>query len=143
MSTKTQVNQANNAVVERALLIGRQIQEQDDKIVVKLTESQEQKLNQLIEVTGLSLETILNLAIKYALYYTKIQQVDLAEVKDYPKKLGANLIEVSITGKTTARLQEANLYEQVDECAVVGIKLLHRKLVPVQSIKIKRAKNTN
>ncbi|MBW4602583.1 MAG: hypothetical protein KME29_24205 [Calothrix sp. FI2-JRJ7] len=38
-------------------------------------------------------------------------------------------MKVSITGKTTTRLQEAKLDEKISECVVVGIKLLYRKLI--------------
>ncbi|MBW4602582.1 MAG: hypothetical protein KME29_24200 [Calothrix sp. FI2-JRJ7] len=65
MSTKAQLNQVNNGVVERALLIGQQQFNEDewqDKSVIKVTEAQEEKLEQLSDVTGLSLETIVNLA---------------------------------------------------------------------------------
>jgi hypothetical protein len=50
-------------------------------------------------------------------------------LKDYPKRLGSNIMKVSITGKTTTRLQEAKLDEKISECVVVGIKLLYRKLI--------------
>lgn len=146
MSTKAELNQVNNGVVERALRIGKQQfneDERQDKSVIKLTEAQEEKLDQLSEVTGLSLESIVNLAIKYALYYVKIQRVDLTELKDYPKQLGSNIIKVSITGKTTTRLQEAKLDENISECVVVGIKLLYRKLIIVKDEKTNKIKSTD
>ncbi|RUS99322.1 hypothetical protein DSM106972_077640 [Dulcicalothrix desertica PCC 7102] len=146
MSTKAQLNQVKNGVVERALLIGQQQFNEDewqDKSVIKLTEAQEEKLEQLSDVTGLSLETIVNLAIKYSLYYVKIQQVNFTELKDYPKRLGSNIMKVSITGKTTTRLQEANLDKKISECVVVGIKLLYKKLIIVKNEKTNNIKITN
>ena len=94
---------------------------------------------ELSETLSLSLETIVNLAIKYTLFYLQTKNIALTDIKGYPKRLGSCQIKVNLTGKTSSRIKKFNMAEQVTECAIIGINLLYKKLLQVNSKKPKLA----
>lgn len=134
MNSDIKKNNINNGVIERALLIGISNPEaasKDDKLILKLTDLQEKKMMELSETLSLSLDTIVNLAIKYTLFYLQAKNIALTDIKGYPKHLGSCHIKVNLTGKTFSRIQEFNLAEQATECAIIGINLLYKKLLHI------------
>lgn len=121
-----------DAIIERALKTGLQQVEDpnDDELVLKFTDSQENKLQKLCDVLGSSKESILNQVIRYAIFYVK--QAGTEKIKNcnsYSHTLGHQSIPVYLTAKTHRRLQDAGASGNVNEYAVLGIELCYEKLL--------------
>ncbi|BBD68214.1 hypothetical protein NIES4072_44740 [Nostoc commune NIES-4072] len=131
MTLENQKNQDSNAVIERALSLGIQKSHKgvEDEFTLKLSESQESKIEEICDFLGCSLGSFLNLAINCAISSAKIKGVSVNELEGYPKELGTLSIQVELTTKTNIKLQDAGMKEKVTECAVLGIEIFHKYFI--------------
>ncbi|MFH7027893.1 MAG: hypothetical protein ACHBN1_21475 [Heteroscytonema crispum UTEX LB 1556] len=133
MSLENSNNHESNAVIERALAVGLQRankdREEDDVTLMNLSEFQESKAEDLCNFLGCSLGNLLNLAVNCAISSAKLKGVSVNELEGYPKELGSRPIKVELTTKTYIKLEEADMKENVTECAVVGIELFHKNFI--------------
>ncbi|MEC4813467.1 MAG: hypothetical protein SAK29_09380, partial [Scytonema sp. PMC 1069.18] len=100
--------------------------------IIMIPESQEKMAGEIRTALGLSFEVTLNSAIKYALFHAQNQGIPVCKLKEYPSSLSSYAIKVKVTPDTWYRLKESNAIEQLSECAVTGIELLHKQLISVK-----------
>lgn len=133
ITTKTneQKNKSRNAVYDRALSIGEKalLSKNNDEYCIQLTYSQKQKLEDLVDFLGISRGTLINIAINSAISLINIKNITLDQLKDYPKQLGSENIPVNLSDGTLISIEDANLHDKISECAVIGIKYIHNKLL--------------
>jgi hypothetical protein len=123
-------NDTGGAVIDRALNAGLALaaaSARDADAEVLLTPAQEKMVTELCDVLGLSARSVLNAAVRYALYYARVQRVEPHRLKEFPKRSEGRVVSFALTAETLARLREANLVEQLPGCAVAGVKLLHER----------------
>lgn len=122
-----------NAVIERALAIGMnqdsQEEEPENCFTLKLTESLENKLDELGEFLGLSWGNLLNVAVRYSVFYAETKKVSLSQLPANPKHLGSIDLAVELNVETTSKLPKDGMKELVAECAVFGIETLYANLI--------------
>jgi hypothetical protein len=101
---------------------------------LRLTATQEKKLDALAAALGLSFRSMVVVAIKYALF-----DADSLEAPERKKLLrrrpkGATLIPMALSYETIERLKRAGLEEKDGAaCAVAGLELLYERLMPRKS----------
>lgn len=96
---------------------------------IYITESQEKMAGEIRKALGLAFGVTINSAIKYALYYTKNQQVDLEQLPEYPSCITSYSVKIKVTPETWSKLRESNKENRLSECAAVGIELFYKKLI--------------
>ncbi len=133
MSSNNQNKKPKNAFIERALAIGiNQVGEQEEEenfFTLKLTESLENKLDKLFKFLGLSWGNLLNVAVRYSVFYAETKQVSLSQLLATPKHLGCIDLAVELNVETTSKLPKDGMEKLVAECAVFGIETLYAKLI--------------
>lgn len=100
-----------------------------EEFTIKVTESQQKMVEELYSVLGLALRLVVNSAIKYAVFYAKNKGVPLEKLQGYPNSLGTHSLRVALTAETRAKLEDGGMTERISECVVVGIQLLHERLI--------------
>lgn len=122
-----------NGVTERALSIGLQQSPTEvinqDEYILKITPEQKEQAENLCDFLGVSWESTLNIAIKYALAYAKKQELDISKLREFPKQIGSEPVKVILDTKALIRLEEAGMKEKVNECLITGINILYDKLI--------------
>jgi len=134
ISGKNKNKKPKNAVIERALAIGMNQADQEEEEVencftLKLTESLENKLDKLGDFLGLSWGNLLNVAVRYSVFYAETKKVSLSQLPADPKHLGSIDLAVELNFETTSKLEKDGMKELVAECAVFGIETLYAKLI--------------
>jgi hypothetical protein len=122
---------ADSSVVNRALRIGfAQTDELNKEGIpnVKLNDSQQKIVMKIANVLGLSVQSVLNAGIVYALYCMRNQKIRPEELTGYPKRLTGRIIPLELTVETSAQLREAKAELSLGGCLVAGIKLLASRL---------------
>ena len=100
-----------------------------EEFPLKVTESQLKMVEELYSVLGLALRVVINSAIKYAVFYAKNKGVPLEKIQGYPNSLGTHSLKVALTAEARAKLEDVGMTERISECVVVGIQLLHDRLI--------------
>ena len=123
-----------NAVIERALAFGMnqpspEEEEAENCFTLKLTESLENKLDKLCEFLGLSWGNLLNVAVRYSVFYAETKKVSLSQLAADPKHLGCIDLAVELNVETTSKLPKDGMKEIVAKCAVFGIETLYANLI--------------
>ncbi len=133
MPFENQTNPTKDALLEREISEVVQQVNKAPKVenTIRVTEEQEEIVKKICAALGLSLRTILNSAIKYALFYAKAKGVPLYELEEYPKSLGVRPLKLMVTAETSAKLKEFDMTEKLNECAVTGIQLLYKGLIKI------------
>lgn len=134
ISGNNQKKQPQNAVMERALAIGLNVPSHEDDegencFTLKLTESLENKLDKLCEFLGLSWGNLLNVAVRYSVFYAETKKVSLSQLPADPKALDSIDLAVELNVETTTKLPKDGMKELVVECAVFGIETLYANLI--------------
>jgi hypothetical protein len=133
MPFENQTNLPKDALMEREIFEVIQQANEAPRVenIIRVTEEQEEIVKKLCVALGLSLKTIVNSAIKYALFYAKAKGVPLYELEEYPKSLGVRPLKVMVTAETSEKLKESGMTEKLIECAVTGIQLLYKGLIKI------------
>ncbi|RUT02754.1 hypothetical protein DSM106972_056740 [Dulcicalothrix desertica PCC 7102] len=103
--------------------------DEPEQVSINMTESQEKMAREIRIALGLAFGVTINSAIKYALYYTKNQQVDLEQLPEYLSCISSYSVKIKVTPETWSKLRELNKENRISECAAVGIELLYKKLI--------------
>lgn len=103
--------------------------DEPQQVSINITESQEKMAGELRKALGLAFGVTINSAIKYALFYTKNQQLSLEQLPEYPSCISSHSVKIKVTPETWHKLRESNKENQLHECAAVGIELLYKKLI--------------
>jgi len=74
---------------------------------------------------------ILNLAIRYASLYADKKKQPVEKLIGFPKKFGNVPTDVELTADTDKLLSEKHLDDKSKELVVLGLKLLHAKLLKI------------
>ncbi|MGL4497458.1 MAG: hypothetical protein ACRC2M_12430 [Planktothrix sp.] len=104
-----------------------------DKRIIKFTEDQEKIVQYLCQELSLSLQFLVNFAIRGALLYIKEQNKKLNDLQEYPKELGSRNQEFVMTIDTLNVLESSGMKDQFIECAIVGIELLYKTFHPLNN----------
>jgi len=138
MTSEIAKSKIKNGVTERAKAIGLQSVDEfieEDRFIIKMTPNQKDKAESLCDFMGVSWGTLINIAIKSAISYAKAKETKINDLREYPKTLGTDAIEVVLGTKTLLSLEEYEMNDKANECAVTGIKFLHEKLIKNKSQK--------
>lgn len=95
---------------------------------LKLTEEQEELIAFIRDALGLSQTATINSCIKYVIFYIEKKGVKLGEIPQYPTSIGLRSLEFRLSAETSLKLEKAEINNQIIECAVAGIQLLHERL---------------
>jgi hypothetical protein len=137
---KPRKDYSKSGVIQRALQASAQSNSnngddyEDRQIVINLTDTENKKIAELCDFLGLSLENCLNIAIKYSLSYASLKNLTIDQLNGYPKSLGNIAHDIELNMKTEIALEEADSMSKVSECAVLGIELMHMKLIESNKI---------
>ncbi|NER32486.1 MAG: hypothetical protein F6J93_00100 [Oscillatoria sp. SIO1A7] len=129
-----------DSTVERAILLGTQqaskAERETKAIAICLTESQEGKIEELCNVFGLSVRSMLNSAVKYVLFYREKQGLDISKLKEYPQNLGSRSFKLDLNAETFVELRKAGAIEpkEIAEYAITGITLLYEQNINIKPI---------
>jgi len=121
-----------SGVVNRALRIGLAQTanlKQDGASSVKLNDAQQKMVMKIANLLGLSVQSVLNAGVLYALYYAKQQKMRPQDLKEYPKRLNGRIVPMELAVETSAQIREAKVESAIGECLVAGIKLLGWRLL--------------
>lgn len=124
--------EAENVYVEQVVAEATGAANETEKplqLTIQLNESQEKMALELRKALGLGFEVTLNSAVKYALFYAQNQELSVIQLEEYPSLLGSQSLKIKVTSDTLDRLRESGATEQLSECVVVGIQLLHERLI--------------
>ncbi|MBD2777409.1 hypothetical protein [Iningainema tapete] len=103
--------------------------EKPTQFTIMITEAQENMAGAIRKALGLGFEVTLNSAIKYALFYAQNKQVSVSKLEEYPSSLGSHSLKIKVTPDTLHRLKESGATNQLSQCVVIGIQLLHERLI--------------
>ena len=133
VSVQNQNKRPKNAVIERALAIGLNQptpeEEEENCFTIILTESLENKLDKLGDFLGLSWGNLLNVAVRYSVFYAETKKVNIGELTTEQKSLGSIALSLELNVETAAKLQGDGMKNRVAECAVFGIETLYANLI--------------
>jgi hypothetical protein len=120
-----------SATVKRALKQASATEKQPgyEPVTVKLTVSQLDKLKELSSTLAVADRFILNLAIRYAVTYSLKKKQSLENMEGFPKRFGNIPQEIEMTADTVMQLSEHDFMDKAKELAVIGLKLLHERLL--------------
>jgi len=124
-----------DGVIDRGLKVGlRQAANTvaDDEVKLRLTAGQEQLLMELCNVLGLSVRSTLNAALRYALHFAEVRGVSPADLKEFPKQMSGREDVFALTAEARAKARQAGVLERLPECTLMGIKLLHGKILKIK-----------
>jgi hypothetical protein len=133
MAEKSAITPGTPNAVDKALAKGAQLAREEERteIDLPLTADQEDKLDQLCDVLGLSVRAVLNTAVKYTLFYAEMKHLELSSLQrlrqDYPDP---RVIRFEPSIETDQKLRESNMASYIRECALAGVTLLHERLIP-------------
>lgn len=132
---KTQKNEADDAYTEQIIAEATQQAdetEEPEQVTIMVFESHEKMAKEVSNSLGLAFRVMLNSAIKYALFEAQRKGIKLNKFKEYPNSLGSHSLKLKVTAETRLKLKESGMTtEQLSECAVVGIELLHKRLIEI------------
>jgi hypothetical protein len=100
-----------------------------ESVTVKLTASQVEKLQDLSNTLIVADRLLFNLAIRYAVAYAVKKKQPLEKLEGFPKRFGNAPHEIELTADTVMKLSDHNFTDKAKELAVVGLKLLHERLM--------------
>lgn len=149
MSVSSQENQSQDFQVEQAIAEGkRQANEVEPELEASLefTDAEQKMLNKLAAALALSTKVLLESAISYVYFhkkdknllkkieeYSKHHNQEAKESKDkieeYPKRSQPNTINLALALETSYKLEQMGMKNKINECVIVGINLLHKKLI--------------
>jgi hypothetical protein len=86
-------------------------------------------LKELSSTLAVADRFILNLAIRYAVTYSLKKKQPLDKMEGFPKRFGNIPQEIEMTADTIMQLSEYDFMDKAKELAVVGLKLLHERLL--------------
>jgi hypothetical protein len=135
MSSKVRKNGAASAVVDRALNLGlaqADANGDEPEVHIRLTQAQEKMVLELCRVLGLSVRSVLNAVIRYALHYAEVSGRELTRLPEFPRRLDGKASSLVLTAETLTRLQEAELLDRVPHCAVAGLKLFYERTLKIK-----------
>lgn len=101
-------------------------------VIIHFTEAEEKMVEELFALMGVSSHFLLDLAIKYALFYAKVRGVSIFELEEYPKKIGSGRFKLELMMESESRLEDAGLLDYIPGCAITGIYLLYNRLIKIQ-----------
>lgn len=82
--------------------------DEPEQVSINITESQEKMAGEIRKALGLAFGVTINSAIKYALYYTKNQQISLEKLSEYPSYMCSHSVKIKVTPETWHKLRESN-----------------------------------
>ncbi|MCI0459087.1 MAG: hypothetical protein L0Z62_19190 [Gemmataceae bacterium] len=135
MASPTRTNGMQNATTDRALSVGQAqaaVEAPEAAVELRLSPKQQKRVTALCNVLGLSVRSVLNAAVRYAVYYAHARGLAPAQLKEYPKRLDGQRVSFALTAETAAQVRAADLLDQVPQCAVAGIQLLHARTLELQ-----------
>jgi hypothetical protein len=138
MPVSNRRNGARSAVVDRALLVGLEqaaSRGEDAGVELLLTAAQELQVTDLCAVLGLSVRSVLNACVRYALHCARAQGVPVQKLKTFPRHLEGRATTFQLAAETLGQLQEAEALDRVPGCAVAGIRLLYDRLLKLKKTK--------
>ena len=124
---------ANGTAVAQAVEAGLQQAsgpELDFEVRLLLNKAQRNMVLELCNVLGLSARSVLNAALRYALYRAERSEKQVPELAEFPRRLSGEEVRFELTAETFAKAREADLRD-VARGTVTGIKLLHASVLEV------------
>ncbi len=104
------------------------------EMVVKVSRGDEERLKELCAILGGSVTFMINAALRYALYTATECGRQVTELSGFPKRDGSRGIAVTLTLDSVQRAREGGLEgRHMSKCAVLGIGLLHERLLARRS----------
>ncbi len=131
-------NGAADGVIDRALNVGfAQAAKGGGEVEVelRLDAGQERMVLELCSVFGLSVRTLLNAALRYALYLAEARGAHPTRLREFPKRQVGQVVKFVVAPEALTKLREGGLLDNLAGCAVAGVKLLHAK-----TLKTRRAR---
>lgn len=101
-------------------------------VIIHFTEAEENMLEELFGLLGITPDFLLDLAIKYALFYAEVRKVQIFELEEYPKKMGLRPFKLELMMESESRLEDAGLLDYIPGCAITGVYLLYNRLLNIQ-----------
>jgi hypothetical protein len=134
MANELKKNGTGNPVIDRALALGlKQSQEgeREFEVELRLTAAQRNLVLELCNLFGLSARSLLNAALRYALFYAEARAVDLAALPEYPRRLTGNPAKYALTAETLGKAREADVLDRLPAATLTGIKLLQDRVLKI------------
>lgn len=148
MSVSSQENQSQDFLVEQAIAEGnRQANEVEPELeAIEFTDAEHKMLKKLAAALALSGTVLLESAISYVYFhkedksllkkieeYSKHHNQEAKESKDKieesPKRSKPYTINLALALETSSKLEQMGMKNKINECVIVGINLLHKRLI--------------
>jgi len=137
---KTTTNQHPSGIVKRALESekDRNLKYDYEDYKLRISKNQLDKVEEISKVLGISKKSVINVGIKYLIYYSEMREEKARTIKEFPKQLGSASLIVTISIETISRLQAHDLESDVNKSAIAGVKLLHSRMMKIRKRKVKK-----
>ncbi len=100
-----------------------------DEILLKLDELTTQRLKRLSSTMSLSFKTVVEAAINYTYAYVIDSKISPSDLQKMLREQGNILFKIILSLETMKKLEYIGMSQAVSECAVIGINLLHDRLI--------------
>jgi hypothetical protein len=120
----------DQGLVDFALSNGAKDSPERRPVLVFLNAAQEFRLQLLVNILGASAEALLDMAVRYAVCESKMRQVKVTDLPDYPKRLRGKEVAFTMTRATQDLVIREKLSRiKVARAAVCGLRLLYQRLL--------------
>jgi hypothetical protein len=87
----------------------------------------------ILYCSPLTIRTILNLSIRYAIVFAEKKQKSVEQLEGFPKQFGKeSTVDVELTADTVKQLSDHELTDKSKHLVVMGLNLLHQRLLGVR-----------
>jgi hypothetical protein len=100
-----------------------------EEIILKLDELTKQRLKRLSSSMSLSFRTVVEVAINYTYDYVKESKINPDDLPRIAQGQGDFPFKIVLSLETLKKLEYIRMSQAVSECAVIGINLLHDRLI--------------
>jgi hypothetical protein len=100
-----------------------------EEIILKLDELTKQRLKRLSSSMSLSFRTVVEVAINYTYDYVKESKINPDDLPRIAQGQGDFPFKIILSLETLKKLEYIRMSQAVSECAVIGINLLHDRLI--------------
>jgi hypothetical protein len=100
-----------------------------EEIILKLDELTKQRLKRLSSSMSLSFRTVVEVAINYTYDYVKESKINPDDLPRTAQGQGDSPFKIVLSLETLKKLEYIRMSQAVSECAVIGINLLHDRLI--------------
>lgn len=127
-------NGTNDAIVQRALGIGLDRAAQAEfnrETELLLNATQEKMVIKLANVLGMSVESVLNASVLYALHVAKVKRLLPCKLAGFPRRFNGRAVQFTLGLEASAKLREADMLDHVAGCALTGLKMIHDRTMKI------------